>query len=188
MKPILRDLPTSFDTARMNLRVLRPGDGPLLHAAVVDTLAQLRQWPASLPWAQLEPSVAASEEFARTSSADFVLRKSLNLIMILRDSGECAGSIGLHRIDWSVPKLEVGYWCRTSVQNSGLTSEAAAHLAAFALAELGARRLTILTEASNIASRRVAEKCGFVAEGIMRNDRRTPAGQLRDACLYARTE
>jgi RimJ/RimL family protein N-acetyltransferase len=188
MKPILRDIPASFDTARLIIRALRPGDGAMIHAGVVDSLQQLRLWPASLPWAQFEPSVDASEEFARTSHVDYVLRKNLAMVMLLRDSGDQVGAIGLHRIDWSVPKLEMGYWCRPRFQNTGLTSEAAAHLATFALAELGAQRLTILTETQNVASRRVAEKCGFVLEGIMRNDRRTAAGDLRDTCLYARTE
>jgi len=51
MKPILRDIPEFFETERLIVRCPRPGDGQLVHEAVVETLRDLRAWPASLPWA-----------------------------------------------------------------------------------------------------------------------------------------
>ena len=39
--------------------------------------------------------------------------------------------------------------------------------------------------ARNLASRRVAEKCGFVLEGIRRRSRRDASGELADSCMYA---
>jgi RimJ/RimL family protein N-acetyltransferase len=51
---------------------------------------------------------------------------------------------------------------------------------------LGAVRLEIRSDARNAASRRVAEKCGFELEGILRRARRDAAGDLADACVYAR--
>jgi len=38
----------------------------------------------------------------------------------------------------------------------------------------------------NAASRKVAEKCGFVMEGMLRNERKGPDGELRNTCVYAR--
>jgi RimJ/RimL family protein N-acetyltransferase len=52
---------------------------------------------------------------------------------------------------------------------------------------LGARRIEITADVRNQASRRVAEKSGFVLEGIRRQSRRDADGNLADSCMYART-
>ena len=59
-------------------------------------------------------------------------------------------------------------------------------LAEFARSALGARRLEITSDPRNLPSRRVAEKAGFALEGIRRQSRRDPAGNLYDSCMYAR--
>ena len=42
--------------------------------------------------------------------------------------GRFLGSSGLHRIDWDVPKFEIGYWCRTSLARRGYITEAVAKI------------------------------------------------------------
>lgn len=185
MQDILREIPTEIESERLILRVPRPGDGVLIHAGVVDALEALRAWPASLPWAQFDPSVDAAEVHARNSYAEFFQRKSLNLLILLKDGGEYVGGTGFHDIDWALPKLEVGYWCRPKFQGLGIATEAVRRISELAIHELGAKRLTCLPDAKNIPSRKVAENAGYKLEGIMRSDRRTPAGEFRDTCLYA---
>jgi ribosomal-protein-serine acetyltransferase len=51
---------------------------------------------------------------------------------------------------------------------------------------LGARRVELTADTRNAASRRVAEKSGFVLEGILQRSRRDNAGELADSCLCAR--
>ena len=41
-EPVLIDLPESFDTARLQVRVARAGDGAVHHEAVIESLAELR--------------------------------------------------------------------------------------------------------------------------------------------------
>lgn len=156
MDDILREVPAEFETERLLIRVPRPGDGAMIHAGVVDALASLRAWPASLPWAQFEPTIEASELHARRSHADYVLRRNLNMLILLKDSGEYVGGTGFHDIDWAVPKLEIGYWCRPKFQNLGITTEAVREISDFAIRSLGAKRLTGLPDAENTPSRRVA--------------------------------
>ena len=79
-----------------------------MHAAVVDTLAALRQFPASLPWAMAEPGVAVSEQFCRTAQADVLLRRNLPMLLFLHGSTQCIGSCGLHGLDWSGRSHEPG--------------------------------------------------------------------------------
>jgi len=187
MNPLLLDIPEEIETDRLCIRCPRPGDGQAVYEAVIETLAELRTWPASLPWAMLEPSPEASETFCRNGHANFLLRKDLPLLVFLKADGRLAASSGLHRIDWSVPKFEIGYWCRKSLQGKGLMTEAVGAITRFAFENLGARRVDSLPDEENSPSRRVAERCGYVLEGLLRNERRAPGGELRSTCVYACT-
>ncbi|HFQ5314266.1 TPA: GNAT family N-acetyltransferase, partial [Vibrio vulnificus] len=39
----------------------------------------------------------------------------------------------------------------------------------------------------NLKSRAVAERCGYVFEGILRNNRRLPSGDLSSTAVYSKT-
>ncbi len=181
---LLRDIKAELTTPRLQLRVPRAGDGTIVHAAVVETLDLLRQWPASLPWAQAEPSVEVSESWCRLSAAWFMQRTTLNYLAF-DSAGELVASIGLHDIDWAVPSFEIGYWGRKGYQGQGLMREAAGALVRYAFAQLGARRVSAWTDEANVASRRLCEAIGMQLEGILRHERITPDGQLRNSCVYA---
>ena len=84
-------------------------------------------------------------------------------------SGSLLASVGLHRI---VPGdcAEVGYWCSAPARGQGVMSEAVAALCRWAFAALELDRLTWVAAVGNVASRAVAEKCGFVVEGTRRRE------------------
>jgi RimJ/RimL family protein N-acetyltransferase len=96
------------------------------------------------------------------------------------------GSVGLHRTDWAVPRTEVGYWLRSTATGRGYATEGVLALTQWALADLGATRVELVTDERNAASRAVAERCGFVLEGTHRNVMHGPQGGLRHSCVYAR--
>ena len=91
VNPILRDVPTEFETERLLIRSPRPGDGKLVHAGVVESIEALREWPASLPWAMAEPTVDASECFCRQSHADYLARKSFAMLLFLKSANFYVG-------------------------------------------------------------------------------------------------
>jgi RimJ/RimL family protein N-acetyltransferase len=187
MPPIAKDFPDHFETERLIVRAPRAGDGPLVYAATVETLDALRQWPASLPWATAEPSLESAETFCRNGQINFAARTDLPMLIFSKADGSLVGCTGLHRMDMDASRLEVGYWCRTSRAGLGFITEAIKGLVTYARQELSARRLEILTDAQNTRSRLVAERAGFILEGIQRNDRRAPDGSFRDTCVYAMT-
>ena len=94
--------------------------------------------------------------------------------------------MGLHRTVWATPKTEVGYWGRVSKARNGYISEAVNRLTSFAFETLKMARVELMTDAENLSSRRVAERCGFMLEGILRHERRAPDDTLRNTCVYAR--
>jgi hypothetical protein len=112
--PILRAVPEQLETQRLLIRCPRPGDGAAVYAAVLESLPELRAWGASLPWALGTPSVDLSETFCRESYASYIRRTNLALLLFSKSDLQLVGASGLHRIDWAVPKFEIGYWCRST--------------------------------------------------------------------------
>ena len=181
-EPILRDVPEQIDTERLLIRPPRLGDGAAVNVAVRESFNELKSW---MPWAQKIPSVEQSEIFARESAARFARREDLPMLLFERSSGELLGASGLHRIDWSVPAFEVGYWCRTSRTGRGYISEAVRGICKMAFTSLSARRFEARMDDTNERSWRIAERLGFTLEGMLRQDTRAPSGELRDTRVYS---
>ncbi|MFN8471569.1 MAG: GNAT family protein [Anaerolineae bacterium] len=182
--PILRDFPDAFETERLLLRCPRPGDGPEISRAVNETLDSLRLW---MPWAQEPATAQISELTARRARVRFLERADLMLLLFLKGTDIMVGASGLHRIDWAVPRFEIGYWCRQRFQGLGYVSEAVGGITTFAFDTLGAERVEIHMDSRNLASRRVAEKAGYQLEGELRNHSRDVQGELRDTLVFALT-
>ncbi len=180
--PLLLDLPETLETPRLLLRSPLPGDGPATNEAIVESWEQVHRW---LPWAQALPTVAQSEEMARQKRAEFIARTNLPMLVLPRDRPGIVGSSGLHSMDWSVPRFEIGYWIRKSCQRQGYATEVVRTLTRFAFGTLAAERVEIHCSHRNEASQGVALKCGFALEGRLRNHSREPTGELRDTLIYA---
>lgn len=187
LDPILLDLPSSIETSRLTLRPPRAGDGPVLHDALTESLAELRRFLASLPWVAAEQTLESAETFCRNGEANFIARRDLPFFVFEKRTGNFVASAGLHRTVWQTPRTEVGYWCRTKSSGQGFVTEAVRALTEYAFQHIKAVRVELITDEENAASRRVAERCGFVLEGILRNERRAPDATLRNTCVYART-
>ena len=185
MKPILLDFLDSFETGRLTVRSPMPGDGAELQAAVAETIDDLRLW---LPWADHVPTVEEDEELVRKGRARFLTREDLWLLLFLRGTHTLVGGSGLHRIDWDVPRFEIGYWARKRFAGQGYITEAVRGITSFAFETLGARRVEIHCDARNERSRRVAERAGYELEATLRNHAVAVDGELRDTLIYVRLE
>lgn len=183
--PLLLDLPSSIQTPRLLMRTPREGDGAALHEAVLESLDDLRRFPGAVPWAHEEQTPSSAELHCRSAHADFIARRQLAFLLFDRLDGTLVGSAGLFRPDWSVPRMEIGYWVRSSRVGEGLITEAAGALTTYAFNRLEAARIEMTIDERNVASRRVAERCGYVLEGVLRHNRRDQ-GSLRSTCMYAR--
>jgi RimJ/RimL family protein N-acetyltransferase len=183
LQALLLDIPEAIETPRLALRATRAGAGAAINVAFVESREHLRPW---MPWARAPMSVEQSEEHCRTMQARWHAREELDFCFYARDDGTLVGKGGLHTIEWSVPRFEIGYWIRSSRTGRGYATEATLGLVELARAHLGAVRIEISSDTRNAASRRVAQKCGFELEGIRRRSRRDAEGGLADSCLYAR--
>ncbi|MEO5692372.1 MAG: GNAT family N-acetyltransferase [Usitatibacter sp.] len=183
LNALLLDVPERFETPRLHIRATRAGHGAMIHEAFMESHPQLRPW---LPWAVEHQGLEHAERHCREMQARWHSREEIDFVFLRRGDGSFVGKGGLHTIDWTVPKFEIGYWIRTSCAGQGFATEATQGLVELARSSLSAHRMEICSDARNLPSRRVAEKCGFELEGIHRLARRDTAGELSDACTYAR--
>lgn len=183
MHAILRDIPDAFDTERLILRVPRAGDGAMINAAIRESFDELHPW---MPFARQIPSVEDTEEYVRGAHAAFIRRERIPLIALLRPTGEFVASSGLHDIDWDVPRFEIGYWIRTALAGQGYVTEIVNALADVCFRAFAARRVCIRMDDRNRRSWRVAERCGFQFEGLLRNDAVANDGSVRSTRMYSK--
>ncbi len=183
--PDIPDFPDSFESERLLIRMPTLSDVSDVNNAVVQAQPRLKQW---MEWAQHTPALAETEKTTRQAIADFITKRDLRFHLFDKQTGEFAGGSGLHRIDWSVPKAEIGYWAAEGYEGKGYITEAAERVCAFAFEELGVCRVEIRCDAENVRSRNVAERLGFELEGILKNECRSADGsRLRDTAVYAKT-
>lgn len=176
-----------LETERLILRCPQRGDGPALRAAEHETLDELRPW---MVWAHTPRDADEAEAYCRRMHAKFLLRE--DLVWFVHERGDDGGearfvaAVGLHRMEWNVRRFEIGYWRRAGCGGRGYVTEAANALTRLAFDTLDARRVELRMDDANVASWKVAERCGFTLEALLRGDTLTPAGTVRSTRIYAR--
>jgi len=100
--------------------------------------------------------------------------------------GKLVGAGGL-RIDQHRPWVgEIGYFIDKDYQKKGIASEAVRQIEKIGFEYLHLQRIVILMDIRNLASERVAQKCGYEKEGIMKKVHRI-GNDYFDCFLYAKT-
>ena len=185
MDALLLDFPESFESDRLTIRAPRPGDGTEINAAIRETFDDLKGW---MPWARQIPTLEESESFVRRAQCEFLAREDLTLFLLLKGTNTIVGASGLHRINWDIPKFEIGYWCRKRFQGQGYITESTEAITKFAFETLGAKRVEIRCDVKNVRSQHIPNRLGFKLEGTLRNDALSPSGELRDTLVFAKIE
>lgn len=176
-------IPESFTTARLLVRRSRVSDLDASFAVSQQSATELAAW---MPWAYPEPLRSSMEIYYSTVEAKWDSREMLDFQVIESATQTLVGKVGLHHIDWLVPKFEIGYWVGTPFTGRGFCQEAVAGLVTYARDALGAKRIEIRSQPGNKRSRAVAERCGFMLEGISRHYMRAADNSLADSCAYAK--
>ena len=106
--------------------------------------------------------------------------------MHIRKDNNFVGILGVFNIDWFEEICEIGYWLNPQYKNQGFMSEAVKTVSKNFF-NMGFKRIVIKANPKNIASCKVAEKCGFKREGILRSYDFLPTLNKReDIALYAK--
>jgi RimJ/RimL family protein N-acetyltransferase len=85
------------------------------------------------------------------------------------ESGAFLGLALAPHIDAEGRELELGYIVAPAARGRGVATAILGRLTRWAFADTGALRAYLLIETGNVASLRVAERCGYVQEGVLRS-------------------
>lgn len=181
----LKKIAKTNETKRLILKTPSLRYTQMLQSAIEESVTDLRLW---LKWAQKTPSLAECTENISKAINAFDNQEDFQFYIFIKESNTFIGCAGLHRIDWSIPKVEIGYWVKASYQGHGYATEVSQWLTQFAFNELGVNRVEIRCDDNNTRSKSVAEKLGFVLEGVLRNDTLTPDGKLRSTAVFSRVK
>jgi RimJ/RimL family protein N-acetyltransferase len=87
----------------------------------------------------------------------------------LDDDGRFVGLALAVDIDREGREVELGYITAPAARGRGIARAMLDELTRWAFDELGALRVTLIIDVENRASSRVAERCGYVLDGVMRS-------------------
>jgi len=90
-------------------------------------------------------------------------------VVLADDRDHLLGSISLMRFSWKNARGEVGYWLAQQARGQGHTTRAVRLITNWGFVQLGLQRIDLMAATGNPASQRVAERCGFTREAVLRS-------------------
>jgi RimJ/RimL family protein N-acetyltransferase len=99
------------------------------------------------------------------------------------DPAEVLGGGSLLGIDLEQLRAGVGYWLAPQARGRGVASRATRLMASWAFDRLGIARLELTCGPDNDASARLAMRCGFSREGVLRSHQPFKGGR-RDTVMF----
>jgi ribosomal-protein-serine acetyltransferase len=162
----------------VRLRLLEESDADAMYAVVERDRDYLARW---MPWAETE-TLEDVREFIRLTRHR--LADNNGLQTAIEVDGELAGSVGMVALVWKDRTATLGYWLAAEHQGRGIVTAAVRAYADYAFGTLGLNRVEIMAGVNNARSRAVAERAGFVQEGVMRDGELLPTG-FHDLVVYS---
>ncbi|MDA0182160.1 GNAT family N-acetyltransferase [Solirubrobacter phytolaccae] len=157
---------------RVTLRPWREADVPAMVAAFHDPV-----FARFSDWAPLTES-AAREHLVELEDA----RRCGRQIAFAAVGDVVLGGVSLH--GFCEGRAGIGYWLAPHARGRGVATHAVRLLARWAFDELDVARLELTCGPDNVASQRVAERCGFTREGLLRAHLPFKGGR-RDTVIYS---
>ncbi len=102
-----------------------------------------------------------SKGWSNGTSADFAIRSAKDARFL--------GYAGLVRLDLDARQTELGYMVSPHARNRGVATSAVSGLTDWAFSRLDLIRIELRISHDNLASLKVAERCGYTHEGVLRS-------------------
>ena len=170
--------PVELRTDRLLLRAWRPDDAPAVTAACDE--------PEIARWTTVPAPYTDADGRAWTAEVAPALWGSgtaTPFAVCDAGTGRLLASCGLH--DIKDRSAEIGYWCAAEARGTGVVTEAVLAVTRWGFEDLVLERVGWIAGVGNWASRRVAERCGYTVEGVLRAGMHQ-RGQLVDCWVGGR--
>jgi RimJ/RimL family protein N-acetyltransferase len=155
--------PVEINLGVYYLRALRADERVDDRPAVVEGFADpdTRRW---VPGYRIDDLTAAGAYIARRA-AEWATDTRYSWAVADPFTGELLGEVGLKDLDLNAGTAEAACWTHPAGRGRGTATKALAAALRFGFGAIGLERVVYKHFASNTASARVAEKCGFALTG-----------------------
>lgn len=182
----MKTFPVCIKGPRVELRAMAATDenARLVFQAVSESREHLLPW---MPWASEENTASAGDSLEFLKRAEQARRDGEKYEYGIFAGGEYLGHTGFFNISPPNLSAETGYWLKASAVGKGYVSEALHILENEIFSDDGLNRLVIKCDIRNAASRKVAERNGYVYEGTLREDRfDSLTGTFRTSLMFSK--
>jgi len=171
-----------------------------LAAALDDTVVRLRPWRESDIQSQLEacsdpwfqrfsdwaPGTAIEARRHQLEDAQARQRGERLQFALVEpsDDGSVLGGASLHDVELGPGRASVGFWLTADARGQGVATHAVRLIVRWAFEDLDLARIVVTCAPDNLASQRVAERCGFSREGVLRSHMPFKGGR-RDTVVFS---
>jgi aminoglycoside 6'-N-acetyltransferase len=183
MSNLLLDLPTRIETERLYLRCFEPGDGQWYYAASQKNRSHLRCFESDNVIMTIG-SEEDAEALVRDLAAEWAGCNSFFMAAFDKQTGEFVAQIYVGPVNRDLPEYQIGYFADVDHEGHGYVSEAATAALQFIFEHLKAHRARVECDDTNVRSYRVAERCGMIKEGHIRENKKNPDGTFSGTLYY----
>jgi [ribosomal protein S5]-alanine N-acetyltransferase len=176
---------TTLTSADLLLRPYREEDTAAFYQLIQENKARLA--PAFPGRIRLTQNLEECRRLLLQFKSDWLLGQVYAFGIWEKASNSYIGEISLKNFDRSVPKAEIGYYLGQQAEGKGYGSQMLGCLVKFAFEDLNLNKVFLRTAIDNPRSFKLAERCGFRREGLMRQEFRDHQHHLVDIYYYGLT-
>ena len=177
------DIPTRIETERLYLRCYQAGDGAWYYAVSQRNKAHLARYESGNAVMTINTEEEA-ERVVRGFAAAWAAGEAFFMGVFRQDTGAFVAQIYVGVANRDLPEFEIGFFADVEHQGQGYVTEAARGALSFVFEHLRAHRVRLRCDDTNVRSRRVAERCGMVQEGHIRENKRNADGSISGTLHY----
>jgi len=183
VQKMLLEIPTRIETERLYLRCYEAGDGPWYYAMSQKNRSHLTRYESDNVVMSIK-SEQDAEVMVRELAVEWRARNCFFMGTFDRETDEFVAQVYVGPINWDVPEFGLGYFVDRDHEGRGFVTEAVKATLRFIFEHLNAYRVRIECDDTNERSCRVAERCGFVREGHLRENKRSPDGTMSGTLYF----
>jgi RimJ/RimL family protein N-acetyltransferase len=180
---ISTDLPARIESDRVYLRSYRAGDGSWLYAVSQKNRQHLARYESENFLMNIENPEAA-EAIACELEADWINRVCFFMPVFEKDSNEFVAQVYLGLTNRDLPEFALGFISDVNYQGQGYVTESVKAALNFVFQNLNAHRVFTECDDTNQRSLAVIERCGFIREGCLRENRQHPDSPISSTYIY----
>jgi len=173
-------------TQRLIIKPYEKGDSENFLKALTDNRDHLYDYFANM--IKVNDSLESTKKYFEQKDLDWKENKSYACGIFKKENNELIGHISVREIDWRIPKGELAYFIFKQHNGNNYATEALNAFKNWCFAEKKFSRLFMKIAEENTASIKVAERSGFVHEGLLKKDYRKREKDLVDMNIYGYTE